>query len=341
LKSKVLVLGGGQQGSVIAAELATDVDVDVADRRPVQVPGARWVDIDAGDVHGLVEKIRHYDLVVGALPAALGFEAAKAAIKAGVSYVDVAFYAEDAHELDAAAKDAGVMILPDCGLAPGLSHMLAGRAMAARERKRVCIYVGGVARNPDVPFGYVLTWSPEDLADEYVRPARILRQGKVETVPALSGVERIDIEGVGEMEAFYTDGVRTLLSAQGVPDIEEKTLRWPGHIEAIAPLLKDGSLISTLHERCSTGEDLVVLRVEADEESATLIEVARGGLSAMARTTALTTAAFARLVLSGALEGRTGVLTPEDIGSDVRAYQFVLASMAKHGVCFAPSQPFS
>src|SRR5438552_5987662 len=232
--ARIIILGGGRQGRIIANDLPGDHDVTVADVATVNLPGVRSMQRDLSRPLELVGTLHEYDLVVGALPGRLGFAAAQAAVKAKRHYVDLSYYIEDAVQLHGAALAAGVAIVPDCGLAPGLSNLIAGRALATRKPKEINIQVGGFAADPKKPYGYVITWSPEDLLDEYVRPARIIRDGKVVEVAALSGLEIIKIPGVGDVEAFFTDGLRTLLSEAnppvGVPRIKnmnEKTMRWP------------------------------------------------------------------------------------------------------------------
>jgi saccharopine dehydrogenase-like NADP-dependent oxidoreductase len=192
----------------------------------------------------------------------------------------------------------------------------------------------------------VITWSPEDLLDEYLRPARIIRDGKVVEVPALSGLEIIKIPGVGDVEAFFTDGLRTLLSEAnrpiGVPRIKnmtEKTMRWPGHVGAVKPLIANGTLVKELTEKCREGADLVVFRVQADGDVVNMVERARDGMSAMARTTALTCAAFARWVASGKMQF-AGVVPPEKLATDDAAYQFILDTLRARGILFDPPYPF-
>src|SRR5439155_20257809 len=202
-------------------------------------------------------------LVVGAVTARLGFGAMRAAIEARRPLVDVSFSAENPLALDAEARRASVAIVPDCGLAPGLSHLLVGRAVAEHGTPdEVVIYVGGVAQDPSRPFGYVVTWSVDDLLEEYLRPARIRRDGRTVEAPVFSEYERVRFEGAGEMEAFLSDGLRTLIDTHPeIRDMSEKTLRWPGHVEAIRPLLAEGRLVETIRARCTLDppEDLVVL----------------------------------------------------------------------------------
>lgn len=344
--ARIIVLGGGRQGRFIANDLAGDHDVTVADVAAVSLPGVRTMQRDLSRPHELVGLLHEFDVIVGALPAKLGFAAAHAAVKAKRHYVDVSYYIEDARQLHDAAQAAGVAIMPDCGVAPGLSNLIAGRALATRKPKEINIQVGGFAADPKKPYGYVVTWSPEDLMDEYLRPARIIRDGKVVEVPALSGLETITIPGVGAVEAFFTDGLRTLLSEAnprvGVPRIKnmtEKTVRWPGHVDEVKPHIANGTLVKELTEKCREGSDIVVFRVQADKDVVTMVDRARDGMSAMARTTALSCAAFARWVAGGKMQF-AGVVPPEKLATDHAAYQFILDTLRVRGIAFDPPYPF-
>ena len=344
--ARILVLGGGRQGRIIASDLAGDHEVSVADVTPVSLPGVQALQRDLSRPGEMVGTMRAYDVVVGALPSRLGFAAAQAAVAAKRHYVDVSYYVEDAAELHEAALAAGVIVMPDCGVAPGLSNLIAGRALATRKPRNISIHVGGIATDPTRPYGYVVTWSPEDLLEAYLRPARIIRDGKVVEVPPLSGLETIKIPGVGEVEAFFTDGLRTLLSEAnprvGVPRIQnmtERTVRWPGHVEAVKPLIANGTLVSELTQKCAEGSDLVVVRVRCDDDVVTMVDRARDGTSAMARTAAVACAAFVRWVASGRMQF-AGVVPPEKLAADHAAYQFILDTLRVRGIAFDPPYPF-
>jgi len=330
----VLILGAGRQGRVVARDLAPRAKVSVADIAKAQIPGVQSVETDLSDPNTLTDLISNYDLAIGCLPARLGFQPARAAIDARRNYIDIAFAAEDIRQLHSDAQAAGVTVVPDCGVAPGISNLIVGRAIAQGGPDEIHIKVGGIAQDPSRPYGYVVTWSVEDLLDEYTRPARIVRAGRTVAVPALSGVERVRVEGVGELEAFFTDGLRTLLDC-GVPEMTEKTLRWPGHADKVRPLLLSGSLVEELRARCSEGEDLLVLVVDTvrggNRKRTTLIERPRDGLTAMSRATAFTCAAFARWALEGGLK-EPGVVPPERIGADANAYSFILSRLREHGI---------
>jgi len=342
---KVVVLGGGAQGRVIAADLARQLDatVTVADvRRPElpALPNLGSVEADLSTVDAVARVISGHDLAVGALPSRFGYGVMQAAIEAKRDLVDVSFCAENPLALDAAARAAGVRVLPDCGLAPGLSHLCVGRAAAQGTPDEVMIYVGGVAQDRAKPYGYVITWSVEDLEQEYVRPARIVMDGRPMTVPVFSGMERVAIDGVGEMEAFYSDGLRTLVDTlPGVATMGEKTLRWPGHVDAVRPLVESGRFVAEFRARCSAAEphDLVAMLVRvrhgARESSMTLVDRRdeATGTTAMSRTTALTTSAVAQLVAAGGVR-EPGVLPLERIGPDANAYRFITGCLERHGI---------
>ena len=197
-----------------------------------------------------------------------------------------------------------------------------------------------MAQDRDAPYGYVVTWSVEDLLEEYVRPARIVRGGREVSVPAFDDLQRVDIPGVGEMEDFFSDGLRTLLETlPGVTTMGERTLRGPGHAAAIQPLVADGRFVGEIRSRCAVqpARDLVVLDVVVSwaglERRATLIDRfdAASGLTAMARTTALTTAAVARLAATHGI-GAPGVTPLERLAHDPAASAFVLGALAEHGI---------
>jgi len=344
---KILILGGGHQGRVIATDLARALDtaqIVVADVRQPALPALgnlSWTPADLSDPASAVRLMARHDLVVGALPSRLGWAAMRSAIEAGKDMVDVSFSAEDPLALDSEARAAGVAILPDCGLAPGLSHLIAGHSAVARGTPdEIVIYVGGVAQDRNRPYGYVVTWAVEDLLEEYVRPARIVEDGRPVTVPVFSGLETLQVEGVGAMEAFYSDGLRTAIQTlPGVKRMAEKTLRWPGHVEAVKPLVAAGTLLEEFRARCefSPPEDLVVLLVRVRRgdkmEEAQLVDRydPATGLTAMARTTALTTSAVAQWVASGPRITR-GVRPLERVAAEPGAFDAICGALEKHGV---------
>jgi saccharopine dehydrogenase-like NADP-dependent oxidoreductase len=188
---KILVLGGGQQGRVIATDLAYKVSnshVDVADIRQPQLPqraNLRWLEVDAADITELARRMREYDLAVGALPSQLGFGAMQAAIEAKRPLVDVSFTAADPLELDEGrAGTRACRSSPTAASRPASRTCAPGTASADGMPDEITIYVGGVSQDRSRPYGYVVTWSLEDLYEEYVRPAERGARGAPTVLPA-------------------------------------------------------------------------------------------------------------------------------------------------------------
>ena len=372
---RILVLGYGNIGSVIARDIAESMpaaEVVIAGRsrsRAEEVAATigrnnvSWIQVDASNRHELVDALKGFDLVVGALPGEVGYQSVRACVDAKVDMVDVSYMPEDPLTLREDAVKAGVTIIPDCGVAPGLSNMLVGRAISELDQvESVHIMVGGLPREPVPPLGYVITWSVEGLIDEYTRKARIVRDGEVVEVEALNGLEEVEFPGVGRLEAFYTDGLRTLLhTLKGVKSMWEKTLRYLGHVEKIKLLKALGFLdeepievenlclpprrltIKLLEKKLMRPEieDIIVMSVEVggvkeglrtryfyhlldryDEEH---------GVTAMARNTAYTASMVAQLVAQKAIEER-GVVPPENLGMNRPVFNKVMATLKNKGI---------
>lgn len=250
--TRILVAGSGAIGSAIAFDLARDGlhDVTLADvdesrlQRAAALSGVRTCRADLSDAATLGRLAAEHDLVVGALPSVLGYQALRAVIEADRPIVDISFMSEDPLTLDALARDHGVAAVVDCGVAPGLSHMIVGFAASRMSAvERVAIYVGGFPAARGSLFDYKAPFSPFDVIEECVRPARIVEDGRVEVRPALEQSELLEIDGFGEVEAFLTDGLRTLTRTIPSRFMVEKTLRYPGHRAAMAAL-RDAGLFS-------------------------------------------------------------------------------------------------
>lgn len=348
---KILVLGGlGRQGKVVAETLAHQGhDVCVADgATTAQFPKGtcEYIKADLSNYRELIALMKKYDMAVCTLPSVLGYNCVKAAVEVGINAVDLSFSAEDLSVFDEEAKQKGISVIVDAGVAPGLSNLVAGRAMLT-DTQSIQIAVGGVPQNHNEPFGYTITWSLEDLMEEYTRPARILVSGKVETVPALTDNVVFDIgkyaQSSAQLEAFYTDGLRSLLiNNGGIPNLSEKTVRWQGHVDAIVPYLKTSKddLAQAIKKQCKeNAPDFLVLRITSDNEDAIMITSSDEKMSAMAKTTALSCATFASLLASCKLT-QVGVLPPEKLSADDDIYKFILDEMAKYGVVFNKQYPF-
>ncbi|HVO36538.1 MAG TPA: saccharopine dehydrogenase family protein [Candidatus Acidoferrum sp.] len=371
---KVLVVGCGNIGSVAAEDLAKSrksVDVVVADydktraeavARKIGTDNVSAMQLDVTKPDVLQRTLKGSDIVMGFLPGDLGFRLMEACIDACVNLVDVSFGAEDPLRLDEKAVKAGVTVIPDCGLAPGISNLLVGHAVAQLEEvESVHIMVGGLPEKPVPPLGYVITWSPESLIDEYTRKARIVQRGRQVSVDALTGLEVVDFPGVGELEAFLTDGLRTLISTVEAGDMWEKTLRFPGHADRIRAFEQLGFFdekevdvgsvkvsprkltVKLLGQKLGTSDahDIVVLSVEVagvkDRKGVChayrLLDFydRKHDVTAMARTTAYPASIVAQLMLDDTIKDK-GVVPPEEIGMHDELFSKIMTELEKRDV---------
>lgn len=381
--AKVLVLGSGLVGSLIAADLALSPGfrVSVADaqqsslaksqrrtallaksrKRPL--PKLTEIVADCSSKSELKRLVGGFDLVVGALPSRFGFETLKTLIECGVRCVDISFMPEDFLELGALAKRKQTLAVADCGVAPGLSNMLAAAATRALAPcDRIEIMVGGLPTDRQWPFEYKAGFSPSDVIEEYVRPSRVVEHGKIVTREALTDRELIAVDGLGSIEAFLTDGLRSLATTLKVPHMKERTLRWPGHIELMRvfretgffstkPIAVNGQMVRPLDLTAALlfpkwtfadGEvDLTFLRVVGEGTSKgrhvrmifEMLDRAdiANACSSMARTTAFPATSVARSIARGKLKAR-GVLAPEHLIGFAGIMKTVLADLKARGI---------
>jgi len=379
----ILVLGAGMVGRVIAADLAMDAAhrVTIADVREGNLASAvehaklqgRTVAAhraDLSDPAAVSRLASLFDMVVGALSSRIGFAALGAVIDAGKNYCDISFMGEDFAAFNARAKEKGVTCVVDCGVAPGMSHILSAHLARLLEPcETIEIYVGGLPRERRWPFEYKAAFAPSDVIEEYTRPARLVEHGKVVTREALSEPELLDFGGVGTLEAFNTDGLRSLTTSLSVPFMKEKTLRYPGHIALMRAMRETGlfsqepikvgdamvrplDLTSTLMFPKWTyqpgEEDLTVMRVLA---TGVRREGARRGkrvrvaydlfdlyhratqATSMSRTTAFPAAIVAREILAGRFK-RPGVNAPEALASAPGVVDRILAAHSERAVTY-------
>jgi len=248
---KVAVLGGGLVGSPMALDLnknkglsviLADIDEKNLIRAKQEGIHCRILNLmEEGVIEDLVAEV---DFVINALPGAIGYLSLKRLIQAGKSGVDIAFYAEDFKELHDLAVENNVSWIVDMGVAPGMSHLLSAYAASQLDQTDdIKIYVGGLPKDRDSYWQYKAPFSPSDVIEEYTRPARFIRNGKEVIMPALTEVELLDFPVVGPLEAFNSDGLRSLLSSLLVPNMIEKTLRYPGYVDKMS-VLKESGLLS-------------------------------------------------------------------------------------------------
>jgi saccharopine dehydrogenase-like NADP-dependent oxidoreductase len=367
---QIVVLGAGRVGGAIVRDLSQEAEfsVAVADLDPQAGDRLEGFDVevrlhDLSHPAGVAEAIRDADVVVGCVPGFMGYRTVEVALGEGKPVVDISFFEENAFDLDEAAREAGVPCLVDCGVAPGLSNLILGHMESALdETTSFRALIGGLPVERDWPWEYKAPFSPRDVIQEYVRPARMRRNGHDVTLPALSEVELVHFPGLGTLEAFNTDGLRTLLETSDTPELIEKTIRYPGHAERMrifreAGFFSDDEILApsgTVRPRDVTETLLFdAWQFEDGEPDLTVgrftIEGVKDGrrvrhtydlldyynpdteTSSMARTTGYTCAAMVRLV-AGRQWTEPGVAPAEVVGRNRDCFNFVMKHLEERGV---------
>ena len=371
---KVLILGAGLVGGPMALDLARNGEFEVtsADRsedalsKLNSLDGLTTVQADLDNEDELKALVKEHDMVISAVPGFMGYRTLERVIECGKNIVDIAFFPEDMFLLDAKAKEMNVTAICDIGVAPGMSNVLIayGASMLDTLEKGIT-YVGGLPVVRTWPFEYKAVFSPIDVIEEYTRPARYIDGGRLVVREALSDPELIDFPNIGTLEAFNSDGLRTLATTVKGNYLIEKTLRYKGHIEKMAvlrdtgffdkePILINGVMISPLEFtsrllfpkwKLQPGEeDLTVMRVITEglkdgkrlrytwDLYDRLDKVT--GVHSMARTTGYTATMVARLLSKG-MYNRKGVSAPEYLGKDTSIVKFLLDGLKDRGVVYS------
>lgn len=373
---KALVLGSGLMGPTIARDLLISNEVEqvvVADKDPERLKacsskagGGRLSTqvMDISDQSAASKLMKGFDVVVCALPHSVTIVADTAAIKAGVSLVDLAFES-DQISLDDEARKAGVTLIPGCGVAPGLTNILAAHAAENLDVvEEVHIKCGGIPQKPLPPLWYKVVFSLESVLDMYTRRVRIVREGKIVEVESLSDLEPVDFPPpFGRLECFNTDGLATLLhTMKNVRTMDEKTIRWPGHIQKIRTMIELGLLgtypikvgNSQVAPREVVAKLLSPVLALGDDKDVTLLRVDVVGrksetrihctyemidyfdevkqTTSMARTTAYPASIAAQMVARGEIKDK-GIVPPE-VAFKGPAYAKLIAELAKRNITF-------
>ncbi len=369
----VLVLGCGLVGRPMALDLANDesFNVTVADinlKNLKKIPAAlpiKKMQKDLSNPDQLKSLFKKADIVINAVPGFMGFNTLKEIIKAKKNVVDIAFFPENPFELDELAKQNNVTAVVDCGVAPGMSNLLAGYVDSILDKtETVLIYVGGLPVVREFPYEYKAGFSPIDVIEEYTRPARYIENGTLVIRPALSDPEFLNFDEVGTLEAFNSDGLRTLADTLTAPNMKEKTLRYPGHIEKMRVLRESGffsqdeieingvkikpidftsKLLFPMWELKEGDEEFTVMKIIVEGEkdkkkiryTYNLLDRhdKKTNIHSMARTTGYTATTMVRLLAKGMFDQK-GICPPEYIGQKPECVDFVLNELKEKGVIY-------
>ncbi len=371
MKKKIIVLGAGLVGSAIAEDLNKNHDVTSLDPSQERLDfmaskGVRTVKGDATNAVELTTLIADFDLVIGAVPGFMGYSVCETVIKAGKNMVDISFFPEDPFGLDELAKKQGVTIVTDCGVAPGMGNIILGYHDKQMQVKRYECLVGGLPVVREWPWEYKAVFSPIDVIEEYTRPARYVQNSQEVVREALSEAELIEFPGLGTLESWNSDGLRSLIKTMAhIPDMIEKTLRYPGCIEylkvlraagffsyepveingmQVRPIDVTAKLLFPQWKLKPGEEDFTIMRIVIDgEEAGTAKRYTYHLLDrfnrdtqtiSMARTTGYTCNAVAELVLDGTFVS-VGVNPPEFVGQTAGCYASVVEYLAQRGVHYS------
>ncbi len=359
---KISVIGAGSIGAAVVRELCAHNDavsrVQVCDTRSralqdlheqVEDQRLRSFQVDARDVNVLSQILSGSDCVISCVPPELNPDLAELCLNLGINYCDLGGndrIVQQQLQLHEQAREKSVWIVPNCGLAPGLVNILALRGLQHFDSPRhVSLRVGDVPLHPEPPFNFRISWSADRILADYTNPARIIRNGRVVEVDALSGSETMQFEEApfSEMEAFCTQGGMSTLTERlegEVESFDHKTIRWPGHAHQMRFVLGLGLgeerrigvhthltyrdiLVRRLRDTLGgTYEDAVLMRVlvqgDIDGERRSLLYemVERydesSQLTAMMRCTALPTVTIARLIADKDSVASGGADVPEN-----------------------------
>jgi lysine 6-dehydrogenase len=359
--ANIIVLGAGLVGGVMATDLSKQHEVtsiDISQKNLDKLAGINTICADVSDTSTLQNLIKDFDLVVGAVPGFMGYKMIKNVIEAGKNIVDISFYPEDPFGLDELAKEKGVVAVMDCGVAPGMGNIIFGHHDLQMQITDYECLVGGLPEKREWPYEYQAVFSPIDVIEEYIRPARYVQHSQLIIKEALSDTELIEFDEIGTLESWNSDGLRSLIKTMDhVPNMIEKTLRYPGCVEYLKVLRESGffsydeievngnmirpidvtsKLLFPKWEMKDGDKDFTVMRIiikgtENGEEVTyqyNLLDRFQDGTISMARTTGFTCTGVANLVVNGKYK-RIGISPPEYLGEH---FNFVKNYLEERGV---------
>ena len=372
---KIIILGAGMVGRAMTVDLAkkhqvtsVDVDKNALDLLPDN-PNIKPAILNVTDKNALASAIKDFDLVISAVPGSIGLQTITEVIRQKKDLVDISFLPEDAMYLDTLAKENNVTVVIDCGVAPGMPNYIVGHHNERMKIDEVLCLVGGLPKIRTMPFEYKAPFSPCDVIEEYLRPARFVENGNIVIRPAMSDTEYVQFDSVGTLEAFNTDGLRSMIyTMKHIPFMKEKTLRYPGHVQIIRAL-KDAGFFSkeplALNGMKVVPFDLTsqilynAWKPAAYEPEFTVMRVILTGtekgmnkeiiyelydefdiserLSSMARTTGFTATGTAEMILDGIFTEK-GVFPPELVGKYPGNFEFIISYLKARKIEYAVAE---
>lgn len=375
--ANIIVLGAGMVGSAIAIDLSqkhtvtcADLNCDTLNQLSKKNSSITTIKLDVTNEEFLQSTIGPYDLVINAVPGFLGFNTLKQIIEAKKNVVDISFCPENSLDLHNLAIENGVTAIVDCGVAPGMDNVILGHYNEQMKITDFECLVGGLPKVKKWPFYYKAPFSPIDVIEEYTRPARYVENGQMVIKPALSDVEHVEFEKVGTLEAFNSDGLRSIIfSMPHIPNMKEKTLRYPGHAEKISvlrdagffdtkPISISGNLVKPidytaklLFKEWKLGEneeEFTVMRVSITGKDKSGIRKkieynlydeydASSNTSSMARTTGYTATAITNLLLEGFFV-KKGVFPPELVGKHDACFHYIMDYLKERNINYVKSE---
>tara|TARA_B100000965_G_C19534740_1_gene732799 strand:- start:136 stop:1239 length:1104 start_codon:yes stop_codon:yes gene_type:complete len=359
--ANIIVLGAGLVGGVMAKDLAKQhnvASVDISKKNLDKLDNIKTICTDISNTKKLQNIIKDYDLVIGAVPGFMGYKMMQDVIEIGKNIVDISFYPEDPFLLDELARKKGVVAIMDCGVAPGMGNIIFGHHDRKMKINDYECLVGGLPEKREWPYEYQAVFSPIDVIEEYIRPARYVQNSNLIIKEALSDTELIKFDDIGTLESWNSDGLRSLIKTMShVPNMIEKTLRYPGCVEylkvlrssnffsykeievngtMIRPIDVTAKLLFPKWEMKPGDKDFTVMRIiikgtEEGEEVTyqyNLLDRYQDDTISMARTTGFTCTAVANLVLDGKYN-RVGISPPEYLG---KHFEFVKSYLEARNV---------
>jgi lysine 6-dehydrogenase len=372
---KIIILGAGMVGKAMAIDLSKKYKVKSVDidKDSLYFLSSNYeIETEVLDVTNeaiLSKAIADFDLVISAVPGFLGLQTMKSVIKNKKDLVDISFLPEGVLDLDSMAKEHGVTVVMDCGVAPGIPNIIAGYHNELMKIENFEYMVGGLPKVRTFPFEYKAPFSPCDVIEEYTRPARYVEKREIVVKPAMSDTELLEFENAGTLEAFNSDGLRSLIyTLNNIPNMKEKTLRFPGHIRMIQALKAAGFLDQEPLK--VKGQEFVPFditseilfkawKLNPEDKEFTIMRIVVQGeengvnkeivydlydeydpiekLSSMARTTGFTATATADMILNNVFNEK-GIFPPELVGKNEVCYNYILNYLKERNINYIKTE---